>query len=80
MEIEYASSDNRQVFEEIEQGACFSDFGDEQRKLYMRVEENKSLTMAINAIDLASGKGYYFPDNRIVIEYGVSLIAQEVQA
>ncbi len=81
MEIEYMNSDNRQVFEDIERGVCFISVG-EERKLYMRVEHNESLTMslAINAIDLATGDGYYFPDNRVVIEYGVSLVAQEVEA
>jgi hypothetical protein len=81
MNIEFVDSVNRQVFGELEQGACFTVFGDVERSLFVKVKLfSLDGQRAINAVELYTGIGSYFPDNRNVVEYSVDIIVKEIEA
>ena len=81
VDIEFNTKHYIKSFGTLEQGAFFTVITEVEHHLYIKSEIfdiNSAANLAVNAIELNTGKGYYMTHDIIVADYDIKIIASEV--
>ena len=79
--ITFQTKHHTKEFGDLKQGAFFTVLAEVEHPLYIETELfiiNSATGLAVNAIELGTGKGYFMRPDIVVVDYNADVMASEV--